>query len=71
MLEIFEELLKDENFRILIEPWPDRGYFIFHVTYRGKHAGKAVYISMRELRDEPELCRDRLFDAMDEVQEGL
>lgn len=67
MLEIFEELLKDENMRLTIEPDPDRDAFVFRV-YIPKSHGQRVHISMRELSSDLEGCVDRVLDAIDEVR---
>ena len=68
MLEIFEELLKDENMRLTIEPDPDRDAFVFRV-YIPKSHGQRVHISMRELSSDLGGCVARVLDAIDSVRE--
>lgn len=67
MLEIFEELLADEDMRLTIEPDPDRSAFIFRVYYPRSH-GQRVHISMRELSSDLDSCVARVLEAIDEVR---
>lgn len=67
MLEIFEELLADDDLRLTIEPDPDRSAFVFRVYYPRSH-GQRVHISMRELRSDLDSCKNRVLDAIEEVR---
>ena len=67
MLEIFEELLADDDLRLTIEPDPDRAAFVFRVYIPRSH-GQRVHISMRELSSDLEGCKNRILDAIDEVR---
>lgn len=68
MLEIFEELLTDEDMRLTIEPDLDRMAFIFRVYYPRSH-GQRVHISLRELSSDLDGCVNRVLDAIDSVRE--
>ena len=68
MLEIFEQLLTDEDMRLTIEPDPDRMAFIFRVYYPRSH-GRRVHISLRELSSDLEGCVNRVLDAIESVRE--
>lgn len=67
MLDIFEELLVNDDMRLTIEPDPDRAAFVFRV-YIPKSHGQRVHISMRELSSDLEACVSRVLDAIDEVR---
>lgn len=68
MLEIFEELLVNEDIYLTIEPDSDRAAFVFRVYIPRSH-GQRVYISMRELSSDLESCKNRILDAIDSVRE--
>lgn len=67
MLDIFEELLADDDLRLTIEPDPDRAAFVFRVYIPRSH-GQRVHISLRELMTDLEGCKNRILDAIDEVR---
>lgn len=67
MLEIFEELLANEDIYLTIEPDSDRAAFVFRVYIPRSH-GQRVYISMRELSSDLDSCVARVLDAIDEVR---
>ena len=67
MLEIFEELLANEDIYLTIEPDSDRAAFVFRVYVPRSH-GQRVYISMRELSSDLDSCVARVLDAIDEVR---
>lgn len=67
MLEIFEELLANDDIYLTIEPDSDRAAFVFRVYIPRSH-GQRVYISMRELSSDLDSCVARVLDAIDSVR---
>lgn len=78
MIKVLEKLLTDERVRVLIEPWPDREYFIFHVYAEDRFStgesvtfpNKPVFISMYDLKNDPEDCKKRLLGVIQELIDG-